>query len=144
MSPAGVKGRVYVDTEERVGLCSREVGIELPGPIENAPWCFGGCSDESTERLVGLVDVPDDPGRESSTCVVDGEGPGGDSCGVIIDESSSASTFWRGAPFTVVSTWSRDLVAAGVIGGECIEEGRGLWWGDGLPDEVYVFCRLAS
>lgn len=76
--------------------------------------------------------------------VVDGDVPGGEICGVTAAASSSASTFWSGAPFAVPSTASRDLVAAGVIGGECIEDGRGLWCGDGLPDEVYVFCRLVS
>jgi hypothetical protein len=80
--------------------------------------------------VVGLVATPDDPGLESSTFVVEGEVPdvpGGEICGVTAAGSSSASTFWRGAPFAVLSAASRDLVAAGVIGGECIEVGRGLW-----------------
>lgn len=41
--------------------------------------------------------------------------------------SSSASTFFRGAPLACVSIGvSLDRVAAGVIGGECIEDTRGL------------------
>jgi hypothetical protein len=59
--------------------------------------------------------------------VADGEVPGGEICGVTAAGSTSASTFWRDAPLAVDSTASLDLDAAGVIGGECIENGRGLW-----------------
>lgn len=41
--------------------------------------------------------------------------------------SSSVLTFWKEAPLVVPSIASLDLVAAGVMGGECIEDGRGLW-----------------
>jgi hypothetical protein len=94
------------------------------------------------DLLVGLV--PEEPGRESSIFVVDGDVPGCDICGVMAAGSSSASTFCKGAPFVVPSEASRDRVAAGVMGGECIEVGRGLWWGDGRPEEVRVLYRLAS
>lgn len=114
----------------------------MPGPIEKAP-CLDGVLD-STERLVGLVVTPEEPGRDSSMFVVDGDVPGGEICGVTAAGSSSASTLCRDAPFAFPSTASRDLVAAGVIGGECIEEGLGLWCGDGLPEEVCVLCRLGS
>jgi hypothetical protein len=122
-----VKGLVYVD--DLLGLVSREAGTEEPcvsGPIENAPWCLGTAPADSVERLVGAV-WPDDPGRESSTFVDDGDVPGGEICGVTAVGSSSVLTLWRGAPLTLPSIASRDLVAAGVIGGECIEDGRGLW-----------------
>lgn len=143
-SPAGVKGLLYVGTVLE-GLVSRETGTEvsLPGPIENAPPCLGEVPD-SAERLVGLVVTPEDPGRDSSIFVVDGDVPGGEICGVTAAASSSASTFCSGAPLAVPSTASRDLVAAGVIGGECIEVGRGLWFGEGRRDEVCVLCRLGS
>jgi hypothetical protein len=126
-SPAGVKGLLYVGAVVLEGLVSRETGTEvsLPGPIEKAPPCLGGVPD-SADRLVGLVVTPEDPGLDSSMFVVDGDVPGGEICGVTAAGSSSASTFCSGAPFAVPSTASRDLVAAGVIGGECIEVGRGL------------------
>lgn len=56
------------------------------------------------------------------------EVPGGDIWDATAAAFSSASTFGRGTPFESLSpsTASRDLVAAGVIGGECIEETRGL------------------
>jgi hypothetical protein len=59
--------------------------------------------------------------------VVVGDVPGDEICGVTAAGSSSVLTFWRGAPLVVPSTASLDLVAAGVMGGECIEDGRGLW-----------------
>lgn len=105
------------------------------GPMEKAP-CLAGAPVESVDTLVGLVVAPEDPGRDSSMFVVDGDVPGGEICGVTAAASSSASTLCSGAPFAVPSAASRDLVAAGVIGGECIEVGRGLWCGDGLPEEV--------
>lgn len=46
--------------------------------------------------------------------------PGGEICGVIAAASTAAS-FWSGAPLAAPSTASLDRVAAGVIGGECIE-----------------------
>jgi hypothetical protein len=122
-----VKGLVYVD--DLLGLVSREAGTDescVPGPIEKAPWCFGAAPVDSVERLVGAV-WPDDPGRESSIFVVDGDVLGSEICGVTAAGSSSVLTFWRVAPLTVPSIASRDLVAAGVMGGECIEDGRGLW-----------------
>jgi len=101
--------------------------------------CFVVAALGSADRLVGLVEVPDDPGRELSTLVVDGDVPGGEICGVTAAGSSSASTFCKGAPFACPSAGaSLDLVAAGVMGGECIEDTRGLWWGEGLPEEVCV------
>lgn len=85
---------------------------------------------ESVEPVVGLVTTPDDVGLESSIFVVDGEVPdvpGGEICGVTAAGSSSLLTFCNGAPFADASTASLDLVAAGVIGGECIDvDGRGL------------------
>lgn len=127
-SPAGVKGLLYVATVVLEGLVSRETGTEVSlGPIEKAPPCpcLGGVPD-SADRLVGLVVTPEDPGLDSSMFVVDGDVPGGEICGVTAAGSSSASTFCSGAPFAVPSTASRDLVAAGVMGGECMEVGRGL------------------
>lgn len=125
-SPAGVNGLLYVGAVVLEGLVSRETGTELslPGPIEKAP-CLD-CVPDSADRLVGLVVTPEDPGRESSMFVVDGDVPGGEICGVTAAASSSASTFCSGAPLADPSTASRDLVAAGVMGGECIEVGRGL------------------
>lgn len=87
--------------------------------------CLSDSFVDSAEWLVGLVDAPDEPGLESSACVVVGEG----SCGGVIcgPASPSASTFSRAAPlFNCASATSLDLVAAGVIGGECIEDTLGL------------------
>jgi hypothetical protein len=113
-----------------LGLLSREAGIDescVPGPIEKAPlWFLGGAPVDSVERLVGAV-WPDDPGRESSIFVVVGDVPGDEIWGVTAVGSSSVLTFWRGASLVVPSIASLDLVAAGVMGGECIEDGRGLW-----------------
>lgn len=91
---------------------------------------------DSPDMLVGRVAGPEDGGLDSSKFVVEGDVPGGEICGVTAAGSSSASTFCRGAPLAVASTAaSLDRVAAGVIGGECIEEGR-VGPGEGLPDEV--------
>lgn len=58
--------------------------------------------------------------------MVEGDVPGGEICGVTAAASTSASTFCSGAPLAAPSTASLDRVAAGVMGGECIDEGRGL------------------
>lgn len=120
-SPAGVNGLLYTGAAVRDGLCSRETGTEscVVGPIENAPWCFDAPAD-SSDRLVGRVFTPEEGGLESSMFVVVGDVPvpGGEICGVI---ASTAPSFWSGAPLAVPSTASLDRVAAGVIGGECIE-----------------------
>jgi hypothetical protein len=90
------------------------------------------------DRLVGRVVTPEEVGRDSSIFVVVGDVPvpGGEICGVMAAASASPS-FWSDAPLTTPSTASLDRVAAGVIGGECIE-GRGLSCGDGLPDSERV------
>lgn len=59
--------------------------------------------------------------------------------------SSSGSTLCKVTPFTCVSAGvSLDRVAAGVMGGECIEATLGLGWGEGLLEEVCVLCREVS
>jgi len=149
-SPEGVKGRVKVFTGGCLdGLGSLVVGSESweRGPIENPPWCFKADDEPSTDRLVGFgaytpVD-PTDAALGGFADVLDGEMSGPEICGVMAAESSSASTFLKGTVGPLVpSTASRDLVAAGVIGGECIEEGR-LWCGDCLLEEDCVLWRLA-
>lgn len=84
------------------------------------------------------------------TFELDMEVRGGDICGVTTVGSFSASTFCKGAPLPLVpasvvgAPGSREEVAAGVRGGECNVDVRGLPCGEGLVDEVCVGCRLGS
>lgn len=76
----------------------RDTGAEVAfwesGPIEKAArWCFGCAKLGSVDRVVGLVVTPDDPGRDSSTSVDDGDVLGGEICGVTAVGSSIAATF---------------------------------------------------
>lgn len=74
----------------------------------------------------------------------EGDVRGGEIWGVTAAGSAMASAFWiGGAAFTEPSI-SRDLVAEGVMGGECIAGTRGLCLGDGRPEELLVLCRLGS
>lgn len=120
------------------GLGSRETGIDPPGlgaiepaiepgPIENLPWCAGAVAGSSWLIDDSFVAMPDDPGLESPR-VVDGDVTGGDICranaGVLTLSNCTGTT----ASFVSFDTnpSSLDLVAAGVIGGECMDLTLGL------------------
>lgn len=84
ISPAGVNGllKLWGVRAPPPGLVSRDTGKEpepcVSGPIENAPPCFASSASllDSADRLVSLVDTPEDPGLESSKCVLDGDALG--------------------------------------------------------------------
>jgi len=94
------------------------------------PWCFEWVPADSSDwlREDSLVAIPDEPGRESPN-VVEGEVTGGETCGVNAVELSSGSTLSRGAVASISLVGvpsSVERVAAGVIGGECIDFTTGL------------------
>lgn len=128
-----MKGRLYA---EREGLDSRETGTEspVPGPIENAPWCRSAVLD-SGDSVVGRVESPGEPGLEAVAPELRVES-GAASTGTSGLASGPASTFSNVALFDVVATAaSWDRVAAGVSGGECRVDARGLARCDGCADE---------
>lgn len=140
-SPVGVKGALYVGVW-RPGLGSRDTGAEAAaesGPIEKAErWFFETPVLPVVPWLTALVAaIPDDAGRRSSPSVVERDVLGGEIWGVTAAGSLMASTFCNGGATLTPST-SLDLVAEGVMGGECMGGTRGLWRGDGLPEEVLV------
>jgi hypothetical protein len=58
-SPAGVKGLINpapATVADLLGLTSREVGTERPGPIKNGLCRFVLSVTDSPDRLVGLVE----------------------------------------------------------------------------------------
>jgi hypothetical protein len=70
--------------------------------------------------------------------VTEGDVLGGEIWGVTAAGSLMASTFWSGGATFREPSISRDLVADGVMGGECIGGTRGLCLGDGRPEELLV------
>jgi hypothetical protein len=144
-SPAGVNGMPYpagAAAADLLGLASREVGTERPGPTEKGLRRFELSAPDSADRLVSLVESwPAEPGLEVETLVADV----GDVRKTSAEESISAPTFPSKGSFVLCPMGaSRDPEAAGVRGGECIVEDLGLIRGEGRPEDEWVRCRLAS
>lgn len=135
-SPAGVKGLLYAPAlAAREGLDSRESVTDSPvaGPIEKAPRFFAALALESTERLVGLVEIwPEEPGLDMDWFV---DELGGDVRAISGPASESASTFCKGAPFVGASVVESCVLDADGVSGGVSADDLGLACGDGLPDD---------
>ena len=137
MKGLGVPGAVLPGVP--AGLCSFEGGCESPlGPMEKVGGCFGWLDMAPVTCGGGAADVP--------LC--------GDSdlCGVMISEG-------RAYPLAAEPRASRDLVPAGVSGGECTAGNAGEARGEAStepepacidlrgvfePDPTYTDCQSST